>query len=752
MFGFIFTKRNVQAAEEAKVGAVQKSFSWRELAVLLSGYEYAAIVLVDSRFLYPAAYTAATETAAAAAAASATTAAVGQEAMPTVRPKTLPASLPKAYSEPSLSENALVSSSSGRGPDAAVTCRREGRGGLVARESTRTGYRSGRGQAVLDTRGGDWRRDRRRDRQSQVSQRDGRPSYPMRGLSDEMLAAGTDGSSSPMVATAISGGRKRIRTGLECMSPESLDETGWDSSSSSSSGLGDFATHVRSPLSPLPSGSNLTTGTHILPCSSQDLLSSPRPIKKKAVSCPSLCQSLSSPKLSEPKAALCASVSTATGFSSALTANPPPDTASPSSSPSSYCGHYILLVGWSEADGVFIARDPSLPSSPPTTVSPGAISAAVTRGGDSAAGANAHIGICLTPEALDRARQSHGTDEDVLVIDLVRSRKGGVAAGQLAAAAAATALAASAASSAAAASALVGLFAMAAAAAAGAEASGFREFWGWPDPVAWLAKHGGMDGAKRAERDGAQRGGVGGGGLPEGVPESAARRIASLLSLAANGLRFSTIGEAYNNRNNGSRDARDVGNDSREGGSESASNKLASMLSLAASQLRFPTVTTAGDGDNRTATAMSREARARAESAAKKLASLLSIAASGFRFYAVSDGQRFPREGSNRGTGDAGGDANSDGERERWADRVAHALEGLLEGGRWGSRRAAETMEGFFEGGRRAAYSLRDSLADVADAPGGAGAECGWGVACACCGDVGGNTDCGDAPAVVSSA
>lgn len=49
--------------------------------------------------------------------------------------------------------------------------------------------------------------------------------------------------------------------------------------------------------------------------------------------------------------------------------------------------------------------------------------------------------------------------------------------------------------------------------------------------------------------------------------------------------------------------------------------------------------------------------------------------------------------------------------------RAAYTMEGILQGG-------AYTMEGLLEGGRRAAYSLRDSLADVADAPGGAGAEC----------------------------
>ncbi|CAM9512376.1 unnamed protein product, partial [Ectocarpus sp. 12 AP-2014] len=60
-----------KAAEEANVGAVQKAFSWQELAVLVSSYNYAAIVLVDSRYLHPTSYRGSTAAAAAAAAAAA---------------------------------------------------------------------------------------------------------------------------------------------------------------------------------------------------------------------------------------------------------------------------------------------------------------------------------------------------------------------------------------------------------------------------------------------------------------------------------------------------------------------------------------------------------------------------------------------------------------------------------------------------------------------------------------------------------
>lgn len=156
----------------------------------------------------------------------------------------------------------------------------------------------------------------------------------------------------------------------------------------------------------------------------------------------------------------------------------------------------------------------------------------------------------------------------------------------------------------------------------------------------------------------------------------------------------------------------------------------------------------------------------------RRLASLLSLAASGLRFPAVvGDGTKGPRVSWGAGAGGlgrgAGSEAEEKEEHERWAVRMASAMlseggrraaytmEGLLQGGRraaytmegllqggahtmegllqggahtmegllQGGRRAAYTMEGLLEGGRRAAYNLRDQLADVADAPGGAGAE-----------------------------
>ena len=369
-------------------------------------------------------------------------------------------------------------------------------------------------------------------------------------------------------------------------------------------------------------------------------------------------------------------------------ASPPQETEA--SAESSYCGHYILLVGWSEADGVFIARDPALPSSPPSNLT---CPASLIAGRRTIDDPSAHVCLALTPEVLDRARHSYGTDEDVLVIDLARSKKGGINAAPLAAAAAATALAASAASSAAAASALVGLFAMAAAAAAArGETSGFKE-WAWPDPYAWF------------------------GGQAAGVVNNAD---------AASG-------------------AGDNGSSVDSGGSGGSATTAASRVRVAVEGF------TQGG----------------AEGAARKLASFLSLAPIGWRFSMVGDAYRGPRVWR---TGSDGASEAEVDEGERWAARVANAVEGLLEGGRRaaytmegllqggantmeglleggrraaytmeglllggaytmeglleGGRRAAYTMEGLLEGGRRAAYILRDSLADVADAPGGAGAEC----------------------------
>lgn len=846
-----------KAAEEAKVGAVQKAFSWQELAVLLSGYEYAAIVLVDSRYLYPAyptpnsssnpttssapsttpVLTAPTDVSTARAEAVKAAACPPLTGMSHAAPSTapvsaLPGTLPAPMSvgrDNAVSDPTFVAAVSGRAGSADGTRQRQKdmaalRLSDVGRAATGSRRRRRQRRPPATAAG-----DRARWQtlaavavvaDGGISRRDESSSGPIvsrAGGRDVALVSGSEGSNVSPVGSPRRPqvGRKRLRVRQVGGVPSGAEEeTEWveSSSCSSSSSPGtegrDTPPRLRSPLDPILSGSNCTGRKSIASPPLERGTLSPRSTKMKAVDSlsPSGLSSDSLSRLPEVLSAattLCAPMSPTTatippsGSQIASLASPSPGlgpTAAPSSpaaaTSSSYCGHYIVLVGWSEADGVFIARDPSLPSSQ-IAVSADVLGAAATAatvrsvnagGGGSIDGRSDahHIGICLTPEALDRARRSYGTDEDVIVIDLARSRRGGVAAGPLAAAAAATALtvsaATSAAAAAAAASALVGLLAMAAAAAAGAEASGFRESWGWPDPVAWFAKHGtnggGSDGGKRT-RDGRTTQGGGRGEmddavLPEGVPESTAKRLASLLSLAASGLRFTTVAEAMHNVRNSSNPREEGGAEERDGpgGAESASKRLASMLSLAASQLRFSTIATA-ESDNRTAT-MSSEARARAESAAKRLASLLSVAANGFRFPSAS----------------------ADGERERWADRVAHALEGLLEGGRWGSRRAAETMEGFFEGGRRAATQLRDSLADMGDAPGGAGwedfhaplppplagggisgstfvvsveeareaarghrgMECGWECASAGCGSYVGNSAPSDPAAVVSSA
>ncbi|CBN76540.1 chromosome 22 open reading frame 13, isoform CRA_c [Ectocarpus siliculosus] len=365
-------------------------------------------------------------------------------------------------------------------------------------------------------------------------------------------------------------------------------------------------------------------------------------------------------------------------FKAARLESPPASGGDRAASPprdSSYCGHYILLVGWSEADGVFIARDPALPSSTPST--------ATAPGGAGGGDPNAHACIALTPEALDRARRSYGTDEDVLVIDLARSRKGGVPTAPLAAAAAATALAASAASSAAAASAMVGILAMAAAAAAaGAEASGFKE-WAWPDRAAWFSGHHAAVVDSAANVDGTGGAGASGGdevvgrrGVPLSGAESAARRLASLLSLAASGLRFPTVGDAY--RGPGVL----WGNGATGGGGGGGGS---------------------GSGSGSGADAEEKEEQ---ERWAVRMASAMLLEGGRRAVYTMEGLLQGGRRAAYTMEGFLQGGANT--------------MEGLLQGG----RRAAYTMEGLLEGGRRAAYNLRDQLADVADAPGGAGAEC----------------------------
>lgn len=713
-----------QAAEDAKVGAIQKAFSWRELSVLLSGYEYAAIMLVDSRYLYPT------------------------YSMPP---------LTRALTPPETDDGASDCSEAneGDGPPSAES------GGHRARDVSKVGFaHRQRDRASLASDEDKGRRFRRRkvkpgtrrdggtleqdpedDHKSSNgatnSERSGReeptlrsssaclsldpsssPKPPPQHQSDAPdkipeRGRGSEGPSrplSPWTSRDASSDRstlghdERSRGSSPAMSPATSCEQRKRTANLVSRRMlpADAteppgsnpkpASRSRAPLSPLPAENRA-------PQRPAPALSSPRPTKKMSLSPPS------SPHGSSRHVSVGTPSPGSAPFGPSLRTPSPPSSPSPASS---YCGHYILLVGWSEAERVFIARDPSLPSSP-------------SDGSGAQGGPDAQVGICLSPEALDRARRSFGTDEDILVIDLARSRKGGVAAGPLAAAAAATALAASAASSAAAASALVGLLAMAAAAAASSEASGFST-WGWPDPVAWFGGGGasttpasgtGASGANDENGAGNSRRREGedgdGKGFPEGMAEAAARRFASLLSLAASGLKFPTVGD---------------------GGAESAARRLASLVSLAASGLRFPTVV--GDGYR-----SSRDAReGAAESAAKKLASLLSLAASGLRFPSVGDGYRYPWESR------AGGEATVvDGDGERWAQRVASALEGLL------------------EGGKRAAYSLRDSLADVADAPGGAGAECGggmaWGVngeACACCADPSGNLAPCNPGVIVSSA
>lgn len=602
-----------QAADEANVGAVQRTLSWQELAVLLSGYDYAAIVLVDSRFLHPGACRTPTPALAPASPAAASTSSAPSLATHSLSP---PWSTPKRQREDG-DGDVCRGGADGTGGDE--------KGGAPSRRRRRRP----RAQGGFD------------DRSDPAITAKGAAKFPSVSLKPDPAAllsvplSAQGDEHGPDARETIS--NLRVRPAPHAVEGDGTMMSSFATPSPRNAGrksLGSIAVDTQEHDVPqgsaafsLPSFTaaptdNTETGS---PARSPQVLASPPPLKSAAFRAP---------------------ISTTGGSSSPRASHDPSASAD-----SSYCGHYILLVGWSEANRMFIARDPGLSSSPESSGAAGV-------GSDP----NAHVFTALTPEVLDRARHSCGTDDDVLVVDLARSRRGVVATPLgLAAAAATTALAASAASSAA----MVGLIAMAAAAAAaGAEGSVFKE-WGWPDPVAWFGGHAGGGGSGCGDGGGFRGGtstktscaGVGvddGEGLTQGGTDSAAKRLASLLSARASGWRFPTVGDAY-------RGPRVLW---RNGG-----------------------MSTGGD-------------RTEAEAAA---------------------------------------------EGERWAVRMASAMEGLLQGGRRAAytveglfqggtytmeglmqvgRRGAYTMEGLLEGGRRAAYSLRDSLADVADAPGGAGAEC----------------------------
>ncbi|CAM9583880.1 unnamed protein product [Ectocarpus sp. 13 AM-2016] len=640
-----------KVAEEANVGAVQKAFSWQELAVLVSSYNYAAIVLVDSRYLHPTSYRGSTAAAVAAAPALTPSAPVLGPPSPFLAPPS-PAAADAVESTP---------------PQQSWSTPKRHR----EEAEEKAGVRGWGDSGELSAGAGDGARRRRK-----------RPAAKGATPIDRSPGGALGAASGANAALASPLSARDANTGHLRLSPAVGDDGG------------DMAVFVTPPA---PRSGRKYLAGDLGACSraggtvgviSQqggengrrgDRMSAEPPVQSAT---PSATGPVSPPV---PARAPSPAGSPRGSPPPILVASPPPLKAAGLMSPpasvgdrvasppkdSSYCGHYILLVGWSEADGVFIARDPALPSSTPSmaTAPDGA------RGGDP----NAHACIALTPEALDRARRSYGTDEDVLVIDLARSRKGGVPAAPLAAAAAATALAASAASSAAAASAMVGILAMAAAAAAaGAEASGFKE-WAWPDRAAWFSGHHAsvVDGA--ADVDGTGGAGAGSGdevvgrrSVPLSGAESAARRLASLLSLAASGLRFPTVGDAY-------RGPGVLWGNGATGGS--------------------------GDGGG-SGSGADAEEKEEQERWAVRMASAMLLEGGRRAVYTMEGLLQGGRRAAYTMEGFLQGGANT--------------MEGLLQGG----RRAAYTMEGLLEGGRRAAYNLRDQLADVADAPGGAGAEC----------------------------
>ncbi|CAB1113166.1 unnamed protein product [Ectocarpus sp. CCAP 1310/34] len=649
-----------KAAEEANVGAVQKTFSWQELAVLVSSYNYAAIVLVDSRYLHATSYRG--STAAAAAPALAPSAPVLGPPSPYLAPPS-PAAVDAVESTP---PQQSWSTPKRHREEAEEEAGARGWGGSGE-------FAAGAGDAVR----------RRRKRPAPAG------ATPIeRSLGGPREALGAASGASAALASPLSA--RDANTGHLRLSPAVGDDGGdmavFVTPPAPKSGrkylAGDLGASSRAGgTAGVISQQGGENGRRDDQMSAEPPVQSAMPSATGPVSPPVSAQAPSpagSPRGSPPPIL----VGSPPPLKAAGLVSPPAsggDRAASSPKDSSYCGHYILLVGWSEADRVFIARDPALTSSTP--------SMATAPGGAGGGDPNAHACIALTPEALDRARRSYGTDEDVLVIDLARSRKGGVPTAPLAAAAAATALAASAASSAAAASAMVGILAMAAAAAAaGAEASGFKE-WAWPDRAAWFSGHHAAIVDSAADVDGTGGAGASGGdkvvgrrGMPLSGAESAARRLASLLSLAASGLRFPTVGDAY--RGPGilwGSGATGGGGDGGGGGSGSGSGSGSGAdVEEKEEQERWAV---------RTASAMLLEGGRRAVYTMEGL---------------LQGGRRaaYTMEGFLQGG--------------------ANTMEGLLQGG----RRAAYTMEGLLEGGRRAAYNLRDQLADVADAPGGAGAEC----------------------------
>ncbi|CAM9820328.1 unnamed protein product, partial [Scytosiphon promiscuus] len=428
-----------KAAEEAKVGAVQKAFSWQELAVLVSSYNYAAIVLVDSRYLYPTSYRAPSPAAPAQGDASGGTGS---------------ASPPPSWSTPKRSRDEAGERGDSFG------------WGLGSAES------KGERCTVKTTVGCPSVRERT----------SAPPASPL------PLGRRDENTRNLRTPPAPQSGRKSLASfpsgvfSASGAASEGEQEDGFSAECSRSAGE---PVTIPTPVAgPSPSGTPRS--------SSPILLASPPPLKAAAAQ----------PGSSRPTPL------SPSSFLAAASPQPPAGSPHPLPSPSpdsSYCGHYILLVGWSEAERVFIARDPALPSAPPR---PPAAAGATSGGGGEVGARNgdpsAHVCIALTPEALDRARRSYGTDEDVLVE------------------------------------------------------------WAWPDPAAWFAGQaadgnggsgsGGVANKIEAEETTGGREGTRGGGKVvagrQGVPrngtaESAAKRLSSLLSHAASGLRFPTVGDAY---------------------------------------------------------------------------------------------------------------------------------------------------------------------------------------------------------------
>ncbi|CAN0411097.1 unnamed protein product, partial [Ectocarpus fasciculatus] len=379
-----------KAAEEANVGAVQKAFSWQELAVLVSSYNYAAIVLVDSRYLHPTSYRGST----AAAAAPALTPPAPVLGPPS--PLLAPPSPAAAASAVELTPPAQSWSTPKRHREEA-----EDEGGV----------RGWGGSGELSAGAGDGaRRRRKRPAAARATPIDDSPCGP--GMTLGTASGATAALPAPLSARDANTGHLRLspavggdmamfvtppapKSGRKYLAGDLGASSGAGGTAGVISQQGGENGRRDDRASAEPPVQRTTTPPATVPVSPPFPFHAPSPAGSPRGSPPPIL--VASPPPLKAAAGLVSPPPAGGGDGGA--ASPPKD--------SSYCGHYILLVGWSEADGVFIARDPALPSSTPSTAAAAARPGGAAGGGGRGGDPNAHACIALTPEALDRARRSY---------------------------------------------------------------------------------------------------------------------------------------------------------------------------------------------------------------------------------------------------------------------------------------------------------------------------------------------------------